>query len=133
MSDDDIKTLSMGCTVDDGKAARQQAVQDTFDLAYEGGHALPRLSALGTHLSVGRDGKVEFFSASFVPAPKCEACQTTMEAATSLEWACPNDKCDKHGEHIHVGVYPLSKGVELPVTTPEKTWVELPTTPEETS
>jgi len=46
------------------------------------------------------------FEISWVKSPKCERCQTRMEPADSLHWACVNDDCDRKGISIHTGVYP---------------------------
>jgi hypothetical protein len=91
--------LSMGCAVEKSQCLPCETMRANFDHAYGSG-------ALGM---AGRlvEGKVEFFSASWVPAPKCDECQTSMDPASSTEWACPNTDCGKHGEPIHVGVYPL--------------------------
>jgi hypothetical protein len=52
---------------------------------------------------------VQFISASLVPAPKCSKCLEPMVAATSLEWACSNEKCSEEGTLVNTGVYPFWK------------------------
>ena len=95
MTDDDKQPPSVGCKVEQPSCRRCDTMLGNFNMAY------------GANVNPGRLVDIKFHEASFVPAPKCDTCEAEMEPVSGFEWACPNEGCDKHGEAIHVGIYPI--------------------------
>jgi len=59
--------------------------------------------------TVPAGGDFEFFSVSWVSAPKCDVCHTEMEVASDYEWKCPNGDCRMHGVQSNTGIMPFSQ------------------------
>ena len=55
-------------------------------------------------------GTTSFFSASFVPAPRCERCSGETDNLRDDIWTCP--KCGQ--ETGHTGVFPVRDWKETP-------------------
>jgi hypothetical protein len=86
---DDKKPISMGCRVGDPHRDEKKPA-----------------GALGASYRKDAQGNVTFHSVSWVSAPTCSICRTSLVPASSVSWKCPNKECPKVEETLDLGVYP---------------------------